>query len=150
MRFIADVMLGRLARWMRFLGFDTLYFNNITDSRLLRIAREQNRFILTRDTLLAQKKGNKYCLLITANDSFQQLIEVIEKLALKRFNLLTRCVVCNGRLIRISTKNEIKNFVPEFIYLNYNFFMKCDDCGKIYWEGSHPKQFKEKIKEILK
>ena len=78
--FIADAMLGRLARWMRFLGFDTLYFHDIKDSRLIRIAREQDRVILTRDTRLVQIKGvNKY-LLIKADDSFHQLIEVIDTL----------------------------------------------------------------------
>ncbi len=150
MRFIADVMLGRLARWMRFLGFDTLYFHDITDSHLLRIARAQNRLILTRDTQLARKKKLQDCLLINANDSFQQLTEVIEKLKLKRFKLLTRCVACNGSLVSISKKEDIKDFIPEFVYLNYNLFMKCIDCGKIYWDGSHPKKFMEKIKDLLK
>jgi uncharacterized protein with PIN domain len=94
MKFIADVMLGRLARWMRFLGVDTLYYSDISDSRLLRIAREQDRFILTRDTRLIKVKGIKDYLLINANDSFKQLLEVIDTLKLKKFNPLSRCVKC--------------------------------------------------------
>jgi uncharacterized protein with PIN domain len=148
--FIADAMLGRLARWMRFLGFDTLYHPDISDSRLVRIAREEGRFILTRDTRLIKIKGVKDYLLIKANDSFKQFLEVIDTLKLKEFNLLSRCVKCNGLLTRILNKIEIKDSVPEFVFLNFNVFLKCSDCGKIYWEGTHPKKFREKIINILK
>ena len=148
--FIADAMLGRLARWMRFLGFDTLYYRDINDSKLLRIALEQNRCILTRDTRLTKIKGIKNYLLINANDSFNQLIEVINKLKINQFNLLSRCVSCNGVLTKISNKQSIKDLVPEFVFLNINFFLKCSECGKIYWEGSHPKQFREKLSKVIK
>jgi uncharacterized protein with PIN domain len=149
-KFIADAMLGRLARWLRFLGFDTLYDSAITDSLLIRVAREQNRFILTRDTRLIQRKGLRDYLLIHANDSFGQLLEVIEALRLKGFHPLSRCVKCNGQLMRIQDKAEIKDSVPEFVFLNYNVFFKCDACGRIYWEGSHPTKFRERLGEILK
>jgi hypothetical protein len=150
MKFIADVMLGRLARWMRFLGFDTLYYPDISDSRLIKIAREQDRFILTRDTRLIKIKGVKDYLLIKANDPFEQLLEVIEALKLKQFSPLSRCVKCNGLLKKISDKIEIQDFVPEFVSLNFNVFLKCSSCGKIYWEGTHPKKFREKLGEVLK
>lgn len=150
LRFVADAMLGRLARWMRFLGFDTLYYRDISDSRLIRIAREQNRLILTRDTRLVKIKAVKDYLLIKANDSYNQLVEVIDTLKLKEFNPLSRCVECNGLLKKISDKIEIKDFVPEFVFLNFNVFLKCSDCGKIYWEGTHPKKFREKVAEVLK
>jgi uncharacterized protein with PIN domain len=148
--FIADAMLGRLARWLRFLGFDTLYHPDISDGRLIRAAREQRRFILTRDTRLIKVKGVKDYLLIKANDSFKQLLEVIDTLKLKDFNLLSRCVKCNGLLTRILDKIEIKDSVPEFVFLNFNVFLKCSDCGKIYWEGTHPKKFREQLIDILK
>jgi uncharacterized protein with PIN domain len=150
MKFIADVMLGRLARWMRFLGFDTLYYPNISDSRLVRVAREQDRFILTRDTRLIKIKGVEDYLLIRANDTFEQLLEVTETLKLKQFNPLSRCVKCNGLLTRILNKSKIKDFVPEFVFLNFNVFLKCNNCGKIYWEGTHPKKFREKLNKVLK
>lgn len=135
---------------MRFLGFDTLYYPNISDTRLIKVAREQDRFILTRDTRLIKVKGVEDYLLIKANDSFEQLLEVIETLKLKQFHPLSRCVKCNGLLTRILNKSEIKDSIPEYIFLTFNAFLKCSSCGKIYWEGTHPKKFKEKLCEVLK
>lgn len=143
-------MLGRLARWLRFLGFDTLYYPGITDNALIRISMEQDRLILTRDTRLVKIKRIKHCLLITADDSFIQLLEVMHSLKLRHFNTLSRCVKCNGRLIEVIDKEEVKDSVPEFVFLQFNNFLKCGDCNKIYWEGSHPKKFKEKICDIAK
>ena len=143
-------MLGRLARWLRFLGFDTLYYSDVSDSRLIRIAREQNRFVLTRDTRLVRIRAVKDYLLIKTNDSYNQILEVITTLNLREFNPFSICVECNGQLTRISDKTEIMDLVPEFVYLNFNLFLKCSNCGKIYWEGSHPQKFKEKLSEILK
>jgi len=150
MKFIADAMLGRLARWLRFLGFDTLYSPDITDSKLIMLAREQDRFILTRDTRLIKVRGLKDYLLIKANNSFSQLLEVIDALKLKQFHPLSRCVKCNGQLSGILDKAEIKDLVPEYIFLNFSVFLRCRDCGKVYWEGTHPRRFKEKLGEILK
>ncbi|HYA11560.1 MAG TPA: Mut7-C RNAse domain-containing protein [Thermodesulfovibrionales bacterium] len=147
--FIADVMLGRLARWLRLLGFDTVYFPDISDTRLIKVAKEQGRLILTRDTRLIKIKGIKDYLLIRANDSFQQLLEVIHALGLKDFHLLTRCVACNGQLSRFFDKTEIKDSVPDFVFLNIHVFLKCHDCGKVYWEGTHPKMFRDKLAEVL-
>ncbi len=147
--FIVDVMLGRLAKWLRLLGFDTLYYSDISDMRLLKIAKEQGRVVLTRDTRLINIRGIKNYILIKANDPFQQLLEVIHALNLKDFNPLSRCVICNGQLSVFSDKNEIKDSVPEHVFLNSRVFLKCNDCGKLYWEGTHPKMFREKLNKVL-
>ena len=148
--FVADAMLGRLARWLRFLGFDTLYYPGITDNDIIKISREQKRIILTRDTRLIKRKGIEAFALIKADDALHQLDEVIELFGLKQFSPLSRCVSCNGRLSEISDKRTIKDSVPEFVFLKSKFFQKCNDCGKIYWEGSHPKEFYARLKETLK
>jgi uncharacterized protein len=148
-RFFADAMLGRLARWLRFLGIDTAYFPGINDSSLIRMAREQDRTILTRDTRLVKIKGlNKY-LLIASDDPFQQLIETITAFKLVNFQLLSRCVTCNGNLEKIEDKSLVIDSVPEYVFLHYDIFRKCADCGKIYWEGTHPKKFREDVRGIL-
>jgi hypothetical protein len=147
--FIADAMLGRLARWLRFLGFDTTYFPGISDRKLIRIALEQDRAILTRDTRLVEIRGLKKYLLIASDDPFQQLLETINAFNLRRFQLLSRCVACNGGLQTIGDKAEVKDSVPEYVYLHYSLFMKCGGCGKIYWEGTHPRKFREEVGNIL-
>jgi uncharacterized protein with PIN domain len=148
-KFIADAMLGRLARWLRFLGFDTAYSPGINDRSLIRIAREQDRTILTRDTHLVKIKGLKSYLLIVSDDPFQQLLETISTFKLKQFQFLSRCVACNGNLEKVADKSEVKDSVPEYVFLHYDLFRKCADCGKIYWQGTHPKKFREDIREIL-
>ena len=149
MQFIADAMLGRLARWLRFLGFDTLYYPGISDAKLIRIARESNRFILTRDTRLVQRKGLKDVLLIRANDSLHQLVEVVTSLKLKQFDTLSRCVRCNGQLTKIHDRDKVRDMVPEYVFLNKDTFFKCIECDRIYWEGSHPKKFRKNLHHIL-
>jgi hypothetical protein len=142
-------MLGRLARWLRLLGFDTVYYYDISDRRLIKVAKEQRRLILTRDTRLIKIKGIKDYLLIRANDSFQQLLEVIHALDLKDFYLLTRCVACNGQLSKVPDKKEVRDSIPDFVFHNFHVFLKCHDCGKVYWEGTHPKMFRDKLAEVL-
>ncbi|MGB9716068.1 MAG: Mut7-C RNAse domain-containing protein [Thermodesulfovibrionales bacterium] len=143
------MMLGRLARWLRLLGFDTLYDSSISDSRLIRIAKEQERIILTRDTRLVKIKGIQNYLLIISNEPFKQLHEVINTLHLKDFQPLSRCVICNGRLIRVLDKNEIRDSVPEYVFYNFHNFLKCCMCNKIYWQGTHPLMFKKKLRQVL-
>lgn len=146
-RFIADAMLGRLARWLRMLGFDTLYYKDISDAGLLKIARQQDRFILTRDTHFLQFKNLSDFLLISSNNTLEQLIETITALNIKEFSI-SRCVKCNGVLVGSVEREEVKGLVPEHVYIHFDKFLKCGDCGSIYWEGSHMRRFRETIHRI--
>lgn len=149
MRFVADAMLGRLARWLRFLGYDVLYRPDISDAHLIRIAREEDRCLLTRDTRLAARKGINSCLLIHSNDTSAQLREIKDSGLLGHTPPLSRCVACNGRLVAVSHAREVRNLVPEHVYLSTNVFHRCGDCGRIYWQGTHQMRFREKLKDIL-
>lgn len=167
MKFIVDSMLGRLARWLRLLGYDTLYYPEIEDRLLLRIAREEERLLLTRDTRIIRVRGLQNgtefraqkpemrphgaeirYFLVDENNPFQQLRAVIRAFNLKGFSLLSRCAICNTPLTGIQ-KAEVKNLVPEYVYQTSDIFKKCSGCDKLYWKGTHPEKFKEKFSEIL-
>jgi uncharacterized protein with PIN domain len=157
MKFIADSMLGRLARWLRLLGHDTVYIPHIDDGLLLRIAREQNRTILTRDTRLTKARGIGRHLLLEDNDPFKQLNQVIRAYNLipaldekGRISLppLTRCSVCNEPLDEIA-KEDARNHVPEYVYKTTESFKRCAKCGRHYWKGTHQRNFEKKLLEFL-
>lgn len=157
MRFIADSMLGRLARWLRLLGYDTLYYPQIEDSLLLKIAREDNRILLTRDTRLVKVRGLKQFLLLKENDSFKQLRNVVKAFKLNLHDklesgndvmILSRCAVCNASVDNIS-KEDAKRFVPEYVYKTSDIFRQCSGCGKFYWKGTHPGKFRKKLSEVM-
>lgn len=149
MRFIADAMLGRLAKWLRILGFDVLYYPVIDDRLVIKISREQERTILTRDTRLVKQRGLRSPILIESNNIFDQLLEIKDRLDFRGAAPPGRCTACNGTLSSVSQKLEIKEFVPDFIYHNFNDFIKCEDCGKVYWEGTHREKIRQKVKEIF-
>jgi hypothetical protein len=87
--------------------------------------------------------------LISSNDPFQQLLETISSCKLRQFQLLSRCVACNGKLGEIRDKQEIKDSVPEYVFLHCTIFRKCAECGKVYWEGSHPRRFREDVRGMI-
>ncbi len=149
-KFIADAMLGRLARWLRFLGYDTLYYPHISDRMLISIALKDDRIILTRDTGLIKIKGLKAYILITSNNIEEQIIEVLNAIKPERIDFMSRCLVCNGIISDITDKNLIRDLVPEYIFLNNNKFYKCNVCDKIYWKGSHLDKFINKVNNLLK
>ena len=151
-------MLGRLARWLRLLGHDTLYFPSIEDSRLLRTAREENRTLLTRDTSLVKVKDLKNFLLLTENDPLQQLKKVITTYYLRPLErngrggfetrLYSRCSLCNDLLEDVSPE-QAQSFVPDYVYKTTPAFKKCPHCGKFYWQGTHSEKLRQKLREIL-
>lgn len=147
-RFIADSMLGSLARWLRILGFDTLYFRDITDGDLIRIARQQQRIIITRDRALSRRK-NVEGILVSSNDLKGQLKEFLQWIKGRGIKPcpFTLCPICNGDIHPVD-KFNVKNDVPEYVFLNTLFFYQCSNCGKVYWEGSHRKGIERFINQL--
>ncbi|MGQ9788586.1 MAG: DUF5615 family PIN-like protein [Candidatus Hadarchaeaceae archaeon] len=156
MEFVADEMLGKLARWLRLAGYDVVYIGKLKlpfkkqDEKILKILSEENRVLLTGDVALhkrAAKSGLK-SILIRETQIAKQLA-AISKLLGKKMDIIpenSRCPICNGSLAPIE-KNTIKNIVPERVLIANDSFWRCSGCNKIYWKGRHWKNIIETIKQ---
>jgi uncharacterized protein with PIN domain len=137
MKFIADVMLGRLAKWMRLLGFDVLYDRTMSDNDLIRVSLEQDRVILTRDTGLVARPLASNHVFIENDNVRQQLQQVLVTFHIMSMpGPLTRCSVCNEPLTAID-KQDARDLVPQYVYEINDNFLRCGICGRIYWKGTH-------------
>jgi uncharacterized protein with PIN domain len=145
-------MLGSLARWLRILGFDTIYFRAIANNELIKIARQQERIILTRDTGIARRKQIHELILIHSNATLEQLKEVLSSKRLfpgsDALRLSPRCPVCNGELA-LTQRETVADSIPEYIFLNATSFFTCKECGKVYWYGSHKKSIDFILKQVI-
>jgi uncharacterized protein with PIN domain len=149
MRFVADCMLGKLARWLRALGFDVLYSSKTGDDELLNIARREGRTLLTRDTRLLGRAKAVPSLLITSEKWDEQIIQVLSAFDLKdEVRPFSRCLDCNRRLKPL-TKDKARNMVAPFVLEHARAFALCPNCGRIFWTGTHFDDMHSKIDAIL-
>jgi len=146
-RFVADVMLGRLARWLRALGYDTLYSRDASDARLLGIALREGRRLLTRDTGLA-RRARATGLLIRAEDLDAQIREVMTACGLVARVPLSRCLECNGTLTRRHPE-EVRERVPPYTLATQREFWTCAGCGRVFWAGSHAPGILSRLRPYL-
>lgn len=150
MRFICDEMLGKLARWLRVLGYDTRYFKKIDDARLVRLALEEGRSILTRDRRLSQLHLAAGALLLKSDNPLEQLQQVISHFALAREAeaRFTRCLACNTLLQEIN-REAIQDRLWPYIYQTHKEFRFCPTCNKVFWPGTHVRRMEEEL-ELMK
>jgi uncharacterized protein with PIN domain len=143
-------MLGKLARWLRVLGCDVEYFPVIGDAELVARAVRTSRLILTRDTLLVQRREARANHFLVAGDHFRdQLRQVVERFDIDpagRF--LSRCLECNALLTDIG-KCEVRGRVPPYVYATREQFCVCPSCGRLYWQGTHREKMIMEVEEIL-
>ncbi len=143
MKFIADVMLGRLAKRMRLRGFDVLYDRTIDDNDIIRLALEQGRVILTRDTALAERPLAANHLFIISDDVREQIRQVLCAYCLDGFpQPLTRCSKCNEPLAAIS-RDDARDLVPAHVYETRGAFLQCPLCRRVYWTGTHVRRMRD-------
>jgi uncharacterized protein with PIN domain len=146
-RFVADVMLGKLARWLRALGYDTLYFRDAADSRLLGIALREDRRLLTRDTALAARAGLAG-LLVRADGLDEQLREVMAACGLSARAPLSRCLECNG-VLAPRDPADVRDRVPPYTLATHTEFWECQGCRRVFWPGSHARGILERLDPYL-
>ena len=145
LKLLADGMLGKLAKWLRLLGYDTAYDNAATDPELARRARAEGRVLLTRDRELAGRRGLR-TLLIQSEILEEQVREVQDGLGPPPDPALSRCAVCNAVLEAVDP-GEIADRVPPYVLRTQSEFRRCPGCGRVYWPGTHVDEMLERMDE---
>ena len=139
--FLLDGMLGSLARWLRIMGYDSVYRKDLADGDMLNMLGE--RSLLTRDKQLAQRAGPRGFYL-ESDDLDLQLSAVAERFGLRPDPERTRCTACNGELEK-AAKDEIRDEVGEGTWNGHQDFWRCRECGKVYWQGAHWKNIRRRL-----
>ncbi len=146
-KFILDVHLGKLARWLRMLGFDTAYRNDYDDPEIVRTALAEQRIILTRDIGILKTGAVTHGYWLRSTDPEEQVREVIRRFDLRdQIQPFHRCMACNGIIAHVE-KEEIRSQLLPRTATYYHAFFRCTDCGKIYWKGSHFKKMKRMLEK---
>lgn len=142
--FAAEKTLGKLAKWLRILGFDTIYDPDIKNPA------ESGRILLTRTKRIKYEYTTDKLIFIKSDKPFKQLKEVIKALGIVNEDIktFTRCIRCNTK-IRMINKNSIRSVVPDYVWENQDSFKTCIKCKRIYWQGSHTKRSMEIIKKLF-
>jgi uncharacterized protein len=143
--FILDVHLGKLAKYLRMLGFDTLYRNDYEDQEIIDISVSEKRIILTRDIGILKNSKITHGYWIRSQQPGEQVKEVIQRFDLsKSIKPLSRCIECNGRIAEVEKEEIMDQLKPKTILFFHEFY-QCTSCGKVYWEGSHFSKMINKI-----
>jgi len=149
-RFLLDNHLGRLAAYLRMLGFDSLYHNQYSDEELAEILRKDERILLTRDRRLLMRKAVMFGYCPRSLDSIEQLTEVIERFdLLKRMTPFHRCLRCN-HLLNTVPKELVLDRLEPLTKLYFDDFQICPNCQQIYWKGSHYDRMERLIQQMMK
>lgn len=148
-RFVADTMLGKLARWLRLLGFDCAWPGEIGDGELVRLAVEQGRVLLTRDRALPEEWRVEGIRVLCAETSFDQVVEVLRAFELAgSVRLFTRCSECNLPLAEVP-REAVASRVPPRVLAAQQSYRECPACQRVYWEGSHTERMRRVADRIL-
>lgn len=150
MKFVADCMLGRLAKWLKILGFDVLYFPKAADRDLVAVARREERVLLTRDTGLIERTARRpNRLFIRSDDWEEQVFQVLDEYGLwDQVRPNTRCIACNLPLKSLS-RERARNLVTPYVREHADSFAVCPGCDRVYWQGTHFGDMERKIAKLL-
>ena len=153
-KFVADQNVGRLAKLLRIMGFNTLFFAGEDDANIIALALAESRIILTRDTQIMKRRlvtsGRLKAILIESDEPEQQVHQLINTLNLDRQSKpFTLCLECNQPLLEKS-KNEVTERVPPYVFKTQSQFMECPNCQRIYWRGTHWQAMTERLKKFTR
>jgi uncharacterized protein len=148
-KFVLDVHLGTLARYLRLLGFDTFYRNNLEDEEIIELSLLEQRIILTRDLPILKNGRVTHGYFVRQTNPGKQIVEIVSRFDLKdQFKPFTLCLDCNGRIIKVD-KPAIVNKLRENTRKSFQEFYQCSSCKKIYWKGSHYERMMKMVKGLF-
>jgi hypothetical protein len=149
-RFVLDVHLGKLAAYMRMLGFDTLYRNCFGDAELAHLSATAQRTLLTRDRGLLKHGEVTHGYWLRQTDSRRQLAEIVQRFDLARMlRPFTRCMACNG-VLQIVAKEQVCHRLPPRVAEVHTEFKQCPECLRVYWRGSHYRRMQAWIEDLAR
>ena len=150
MTFVADCMLGKLAKWLRILGFDVLYFSKAEDSELVEVARREGRVLLTRDTGLIERTAKRPNRLFVRSDDWEdQVVQVLDDFGLwDDIRPNTRCIECNLPLKALA-RERARNLVTPYVCEHASSFALCPGCNRVFWQGTHYGDMERKIERLF-
>ena len=151
-RFLVDGTAGKLARWLRVLGFDAAYVSECEPRVVARLARQSGRTVLTRSREVAGRLGGSRpggsSILIESEHLRGQLEQVVESVGRDACRPFSRCNICNRKLERVE-KETVRGRVPEFVYETQEAFSSCPECGRYFWHGTHYANMLEQVRLIV-
>jgi uncharacterized protein with PIN domain len=152
LKFIVDNNVGKLAKWLRMMGYDTLFFKGSDDSRMVSTALDEGRVILTRDTQIMKRRvvtsRRLKAILIKSDKPELQMQQVINDLNLDcQFRPFAICLECNQPLLERS-KQQVEGRVPPYVFQTQNQYVECPVCHRIYWRGTHWQRMTSKLKKF--
>ncbi len=142
MKFVCDFMMGRLAKWMRLLGYDTEFLKETDYNKLIIFACNEERIIITRNSKLKDLKNVIYI----KEEKVEEQLRIILTL-FPETDPLTRCSLCNTKIEKVN-KMDVYGKVPEYVFNTQKNFYSCPKCNKIYWEGTHIELMREFLKRV--
>jgi uncharacterized protein with PIN domain len=157
-RFLADDMVGKLARWLRIIGLDVASAGRVDDNRLVRKALEEDRVLLTRhaalldritDPALKPRRAELRWIVLKSPHCLEQIDQVLDESGLRvdESRLFTRCLVCNT-LLEPASKEDVAGEVPEFTYAIQREYARCRTCNKVFWKGTHTERILDKLRRL--
>ncbi len=151
---MVDHNVGKLVKWLRMIGYDTLFFNGSEDSQMVASALAEGRVILTRDTQIMRRRvvtnGRLMAILIKSDEPERQMRQLVETVNLDcQFRTFTICLECNQPLEERS-QQQVKGLVPPYVFQTQSQYMECPACHRIYWRGTHWQAMTRKLEKLMK
>ncbi|MFC2070187.1 Mut7-C RNAse domain-containing protein [Chloroflexota bacterium] len=152
-KFVVDHNVGKLAKWLRMMGYDTVLFTGEDDWAMVITALNEDRVVLTKDTGIMKMgvvvSGRLKAILIESDKPEEQIEQVIRAFKLSdESEFFTICMECN-QLLEKRTKQQVEDKVPPYVFQTQGYFMECPSCNRIFWKGTHWQAMAEKLEKII-